>query len=93
MAYTMNDYREALSERDNLEMESAEWKEAQKKVQQIVEEMVKSGDRAMVGEVMDEVYSLLECGFTLDDEEVKQDIELLEKYGFTEEAQELRELD
>lgn len=90
--YNMDDYRAALEERDNYDMESASWNLAQTKVQGIVTAMVASGDKHMVSEVMDEVYRLNDCGMELDDSAVQFDLWLLESNGFMEEAQELREL-
>ena len=49
--YNMSDYRAALSERGNYDMDSADWKLAQQKVQSIVAVLVAAGDKAMVGEV------------------------------------------
>lgn len=91
--YNMNDYRAALRERDSHDMESTEWKLGQMKVQSIMAAMVACGSRQMVGEVMEEVYSLNDCGFEFEDVAVQFDIWLLESNGHGEEAQELRELD
>lgn len=91
--YNMNDYRAALSERESYDMDSAPWNLAQTKVQSIVTAMVASGNKYMVREVMDEVYSLNDCGAELDSNAVQFDLWLLESNGFTAEAQELRELD
>ena len=90
--YTMNDYRAALNERGN-DMESTAWKLGQMKVHSIVSVMVASGNHQMVGEVMDEVYSLNDCGFEFEDEAIQFNIWLLESNGYKEEAQELRDLD
>lgn len=91
--YNMNDYRAALSERDSHDMESPAWNLGQMKVQSIVAVMVANGDIQMVDEVMEEVYSLNECGLSLEDSAVQFDIWLLESNGYKEKAQELRELD
>lgn len=91
--YNMNDYREALSERDRQEMDSKEWNLCQSKVQGIVAALVAVGNKLMVSEVVEEVYSLNDCGMKLDDEAVQYDLWLLESNGYTEEAKELRELD
>lgn len=90
--YNMNDYRTALGERDIHDMESSEWKLGQMKVQSIVASMVANGSSQMVGEVMDEVYSLNDCGIGFEDTAVQFDIWLLESNGYEREAQELREL-
>lgn len=91
--YSMKDYRAALAERGNYDMDSVAWKLAQQKVQGIVTAMVASGDTEMVHEVVDEVYSLNECGFSLDDVAIQFDLWLLESNGYKKKAQELRELD
>ena len=91
--YNMNDYRNALSERDNYDMDSAEWTLAQQKVNGIVAAMVASRNPMMVREVIDEVYSLNDCGVALTDNAVQYDLWLLESNGYRKEAQELRELD
>ena len=41
--YNMSDYRAALSERGNYDMDSADWKLAQQKVQSIVAVLVAAG--------------------------------------------------
>ena len=43
-------------------------------------------------EIVDELYSLSDCGCTLEDEAVKADLEMLEKYGFGSRADKVREL-
>lgn len=91
--YNMNDYRAALNERDSHDMESSEWKLGQMKVQSIVAVMVANGNCQMVEEVMDEAYSLNDCGLEFGDAAVQFDIWLLESNGHEDKAQELRELD
>ncbi len=91
--YNMNDYRAALSERDGYDMGSAAWALAQQKVQSIVSVLVASGNRNMVQEIVDEVYSLNDCGMAFEDTAIQYDIWLLESNGYTEETEELRELD
>lgn len=91
--YSMNDYREALSGRDSKEINSKAWQFCQTKVIGIVSAMVASGDKAMVQEVIDEVYSLNDCGSELEDNAVQVDIWLLESNGYIGAAQELRNLD
>lgn len=91
--YNMNDYREALNERDRQEMDSNEWNLCQSKVKGIVAALVAVGNKMMVSEVVDEVYSLNDCGCELTDEAVQYDLWLLESNGYTEQAKELRELD
>lgn len=91
--YNMNDYRTALSERDSYDMDSAEWTLSQQKVQGIVAAMVASRNPIMVSEVVEEVYSLNDCGIAFTDNAVQYDLWLLESNGYKKEAQELRELD
>ena len=91
--YSMEDYRAALDERESHDMESSAWKMGQMKVQGIVTAMVASGNTQMVQEVVDEVYSLNDCGVSFEDEAIQFDLWLLESNGYTEQAQELRELD
>lgn len=91
--YKMEDYRAALSERDSYDMGSAAWNLAQQKVQSIVAVMVASGNRMMVKEIMDEVYSLNDCGMEFENWAIQHNIWLLESNGYTEEAEELKELD
>jgi hypothetical protein len=91
--FNMNDYREALEERDKYDMDSKEWRLAQTKVSSIIAVMVSSRNPMMVEELVDEVYSLYDCGANLEDESVQYDLWLLESNGYKEEAKELRELD
>lgn len=91
--YSMEDYRAALDERGSHDMESSAWKLGQMKVQGIVTAMVASGNIQMVQEVVDEVYSLNDCGVSFGDEAIQFDIWLLESNGYTEQVKELRELD
>lgn len=91
--YNMNDYRAALSERDSKDFETKEWQLCQQKVQSIATVLVASGNKSMVVEVVDEVYSLNDCGVELEDNVVQFDLWLLESNGYTKKAQELRELD
>ena len=91
--YSMKDYRAALDERGSHDMESPAWKLGQMKMQGIVTAMVASGNTQMVQEVVDEVYSLNDCGVSFEDEAIQFDLWLLESNGYTEQAQELRELD
>lgn len=82
MKYTMVDYRNALEERDSYDLDTPEWEQSQAAVNNIVEEMMKSGSKEMAYELADEINSLLECGFELDSEEIQRDIELLKNNGF-----------
>lgn len=91
--YSMNDYRAALSERDNYDMDSANWRFAQYKVQHIIGSMIERHDQRMVAEVMDDVFSMNDCGMPFDNEVVQYLIWLLQEAGYKEEAQKLRELD
>lgn len=90
---TMNDYRAALNERDSHDLYSAAWKLGQQKVQYVISALMEQGDRAMAAELIDEVYSLNDCGVPFDDEGVQYDLWVLESNGYEDEAAELRELD
>lgn len=89
----MREYRQALNERDSFDIGSVGWRAAQLKMEQVVEKYLKAGDRRMAMEILDEVYSLNDCGAEYDDETVQKDINLLMDNGFEEYAEELRELD
>lgn len=89
----MREYRQALNERNGFDIGSAGWRAAQLKLEQVVERYLQSADRRMAMEIMDEVYSLNDCGAEYDDEIVQKDISLLMDNGFEEYAEELRELD
>lgn len=91
--FSMKDYRQALDERDSHNIGTKEWKLAQMKVQGIVSAMVAVKNEDMVREVMDEVYSLNDCGLEFKNEVIEYDIWLLESNGYKEEADELRALD
>lgn len=91
--YNMNDYRAALSERDRQDLGSKEWNLCQLKVNGIVAALVAVGNKMMVAEVVDEVYSLNDCGMEFENEAVQFDIWLLESNGYTEQASKLRKLD
>lgn len=91
--YNMNDYREALNERDRKEMDSKEWNLCQSKVKGIVAALVAVGNMMMVSEVVNEVYCLNDYGFEFNDENVQYDLWLLESNGHIDRAKELRELD
>lgn len=91
--YSMNDYRAALSERDSYDMDSAKWRFAQHKVQHIAGSLIERHDPRMVREVMDDVYSMNDCGMPFDNDIVQYLIWLLQDSGYMKEAQELRELD
>ena len=89
----MREYIQALNERDRFDIGSVGWRAAQLKLEQVVEKYLKAGDRRMAMEILDEVYSLNDCGAEYDDETVQKDINLLMDNGFEEYAEELRELD
>lgn len=91
--YNMSDYRKALKERGSYDVGSAKWNLEQMKVAAIVSAMVSMKDERMVAEVVDEVYSLNDCGMELDSNPVQFDLWLLESNGYKKEARELRELD
>lgn len=56
--YNREDYREALEEREKCDLYSDEWRFCQAKVQSIATAMVAAGNNWMVGEIIDELYSL-----------------------------------
>ena len=68
--YNREDYREALEEREKCDLYSDEWRFCQAKVQSIATAMVAAGNNWMVGEIIDELYSLSDCGCELTDEAV-----------------------
>ena len=80
--YNMNDYRNALNERDGYNMDSAEWMLAQQKVNAIVAAMIASRNLMMVHEIVDEVYNLNDCGIAFTDNAVQYDVWLLESNGY-----------
>lgn len=90
MAYSMNDYWEAIDERESYDMGSNAWTLGQMKVRSIMSAMVSCGNRGMINQVMDEVYSLNDCGAEFDDESVQWMLWLLESNGYTDEAEELK---
>ena len=69
--YNREDYREALEEREKCDLYSDEWRFCQAKVQSIATAMVAAGNNWMVGEIIDELYSLSDCGCELTDEAVR----------------------
>ena len=76
--YNREDYREALEEREKCDLHSDEWRFCQAKVQSIATAMVAAGNNWMVGEIIDELYSLSDCGCELTDEAVRFDLWILE---------------
>ena len=80
--YNMNDYRAALAERDSYDMGSAAWELSQLKVASIVTALVVAGNRKMVAEVIDEVYSLNDCAMEFESKAVQFDLWLLETNGY-----------
>lgn len=91
MAYTMRDYRNALNERDSHDLGTPGWKLGQMNVSNIVEEMMKSGSEEMAHELVDEIWSLIECGYELQSQEIEKDMELLKNNGFEDLALEIWE--
>ncbi len=53
---------------------------------------LEAGEESIADEIVDELYSLSDCGCTLEDKAVKADLEMLEKYGFGSRADKAREL-
>lgn len=90
--YNVNDYREALQRREDFDFGSEEWNLAQAKVQAIVTAMVASGNRYMVQEVVDELYSLNDCGLEISHYAVQFDLWILESNGYIKEAKTVRAL-
>ena len=90
--YNREDYRKALEERDKCDLETNEWRLCQSKVQGIATAMVAAGDSWMVREIIDELYSLSDCGCELTDEAVQFELWILESNGYKEEAEKLREM-
>lgn len=83
-------YRSLLNERDKNEFGSAEWDAAQKMLSVFIEKALEAGERSIADEIVDDLYSLSDCEYTLEDEVVKEDLALLEKYGFASRANEIR---
>ena len=90
--YNVNDYREALPRREAFDFGSQEWNLAQAKVQAIVTAMVASGNRYMVQEVVNELYSLNDCGLEIRHSAVQFDLWVLESNGYIKEAKTIRSL-
>ena len=90
--YNVNDYREALQRREDFDFGSKEWNLAQAKVQAIVTAMVASGNRYMVQEVVNELYSLNDCGLEIRHSAVQFDLWVLESNGDIKEAKTIRSL-
>ena len=88
--YNREDYREALEEREKCDLHSDEWRFCQAKVQSIATAMVAAGNNWMVGEIIDELYSLSDCGCELTDEAVRFDLWILESNGLEEKAEEMK---
>ena len=85
-------YRSLLSERDKNEFGYPEWDAAQKMLWVFIKKALEAGEEGIADEIVDELYSLSDCGCTLEDEAVKADLEMLEKYGFGSRADKVREL-
>ena len=90
--YNREDYREALEEREKCDLHSDEWRFCQAKVQSIATAMVAAGNTWMVSEIVDELYSLNDCGMESTDEAVRFDLWVLESNGYADKANELRKL-
>lgn len=84
-------YRSLLCERDKNEFGSTEWDAAQKMLSVFIEKALEAGEQSIADEIVDELYTLNECECTLEDEAVKEDLALLEKYGFSSRANKVRE--
>lgn len=90
--YIREDYLKAMEEREECELFSKEWNFCQRKVQSIATAMVAAGNTWMVGEIVDELNSLNDCGMKIEDEAVRFDLWVLESNGYTDKANELRKL-
>jgi len=90
---TFADYKAALIERDEHDLHSTEWDICQHKVNCIVAVLMEQGNTDMVRELVDEVYSLNDCGMMLESVAVQVDLWLLESNGHKDKADELKQLD
>lgn len=90
--YIREDYLKAIEEREECELFSKEWNFCQQKVQSIATAMVAAGNTWMVSEIVDELYSLNDCGMESTDEAVRFDLWVLESNGCADKANELRKL-
>ena len=90
--YNVNDYREALERMEEYELGSVEWNLAQAKAQAIVTAMVASGNRCMVQEVVNDLYSFNDCGAEISHPAVQFDLWILESNGYIKEAKAVRAL-
>ena len=90
--YNVNDYRAALERREEFDFGSEEWNLATAKVQAIVTAMVATGNRYMVQEVVNELYSLNDCGLEIRHSAVRFDLWVLESNGYIKEAKTIRSL-
>lgn len=90
--YIREDYLKAMEEREECELFSKEWNFCQRKVQSIATAMVAAGNTWMVSEIVDELYSLNDCGVEIEDEAVRFDLWVLESNGYADKANELRKL-
>ena len=75
-------YRSLLSERDKNELVIRNGMQHRKMLWVFIEKALEAGEESIADEIVDELYSLSDCGCTLEDEAVKADLEMLEKYGF-----------
>ena len=90
--YSKEDYLKMLRERDKHHIDSKEWSFCQSKVMCIATAMVAAGNNWMVGEIIDELYSLSDCGCELTDEAVRFDLWILESNGLEEKAEEMKKM-
>lgn len=91
MSYTIVDYRNAVNEMNSHDLDTPGWKLGQMKVDSIVEEMMKERKPEMAHEVVDTIWSLIECGFELQSEEIEKLMDLLKNNGFEDMAMEIWE--
>lgn len=90
--YSMNDYKAALAEREEKDFGSQSWKYAQAKVQAIAAILVATGNEEMVAEIVEELYSMNDSGFSFLDPAVQYDLWLLERNGYEEKRKEFTKL-
>lgn len=90
--YTVSDYREAVTRRDELEFDSPEWNLGTKKIEAMMVVMLseESTRTWMHAEIIDALYSLNDCGFPRTDTDVQYLLWLLEEFGFQDDAEEIK---
>ena len=90
--YSMNEDKAALAEREEKDFGSQSWNYAQAKVQAIAAILAATGNEEMVAEIVEELYSMNDSGFSFLDPAVQYDLWLLERNGYEEERKEFTKL-